>query len=300
MVKEEITRDIPNVSEEALKDLDDAGIVRIGAIIKPGDILVGKITPKGETQLSPEEKLLKAIFGDKAGDVKDTSLRVSSSVRGTVIDAKVYTREGVELDSRSKEIIEHETTLIRRDERIEIKAIQTSAIMKIADMLKGAQTTDKLVSEDGTEELLPKGADLTSEVLSQIPFELIGYLPLKAELEESLGEYFADVRNRINRVRTKANDEIANLHRGDELPPGVIKKVTVYVAIKRKLQPGDKMAGRHGNKGVISNVLPQEDMPFLADGTPVEIVLNPLGVPSRMNIGQLLELHLGWAGRGLG
>jgi DNA-directed RNA polymerase subunit beta len=298
--KEEITRDIPNVSEEALSDLDEAGIIRVGAIIKPGDILVGKITPKGETQLSPEEKLLKAIFGDKAGDVKDTSLRVPSSVRGTVIDAKVYTREGVELDARSKEIIDQETTLIRRDERIEIKAIQNSAIHQIAKLLKGAKTTDKLVSEDGSTELLPKGADVTVETLKDIPFELIGYLPLQPELEEKLSEYFADIRNRINRVRTKANDEIAMLHRGDELPPGVIKKVTVYVAIKRKLQPGDKMAGRHGNKGVISNVLPQEDMPYLADGTPVEIVLNPLGVPSRMNIGQLLELHLGWAGRGLG
>ena len=298
--KEEITRDIPNVSEEALKDLDEAGIIRVGAIIKPGDILVGKITPKGETQLSPEEKLLKAIFGDKAGDVKDTSLRVPSSVRGTVIDAKVYTREGVELDARSKEIIEHETSLIRRDERIEIKAIQTSSILKIAEMLKGSKTTDRLVSEDGSTELLPKDSEISSEALAKIPFELIGYIPLKPELEEKLSEYFADVRNRINRVRTKANEEIAMLHRGDELSPGVIKKVIVYVAIKRKLQPGDKMAGRHGNKGVISNVIPQEDMPFLADGTPVDIVLNPLGVPSRMNIGQLLELHLGWAGRGLG
>lgn len=298
--KEEITRDIPNVSEEALKDLDEAGIIRVGAIIKPGDILVGKITPKGETQLSPEEKLLKAIFGDKAGDVKDTSLRSPSHVRGTVIDAKVYTREGVELDARSKEIIDQETTLIRRDERIEIKAIQTTAIQKIAKMLKGVKTTDKLVSEDGTTELMPKGAEVTVDALEKVPFELIGYLPLEASLEEKLGEYFADVRNRVNRVRTKANEEIAKLHRGDELMPGVIKKVIVYVAIKRKLQPGDKMAGRHGNKGVISMVLPQEDMPYLADGTPVEIVLNPLGVPSRMNIGQLLELHLGWAGRGLG
>ncbi len=297
--KEEITRDIPNVSEEALKDLDESGIIRVGAIIKPGDVLVGKITPKGESQLSPEEKLLKAIFGDKAGDVKDTSLRVPSSVRGTVIDAKVYSREGVELDSRAKEIIDTETTLIRRDERIEVKAIQVSAIQKIAAMLKGAKTTDKLISEDGSTELLAKGVEVTAEVLHSIPFELIGYLPLEASLEEKIGEYFADVRNRINRVRSKANDEIAKLYRGDELPAGVIKKVTVYIAIKRKLQPGDKMAGRHGNKGVISNVLPAEDMPFLADGTPVDIVLNPLGVPSRMNIGQLLELHLGWAGRGL-
>ena len=298
--KEEITRDIPNVSEEALKDLDEAGVIRVGAIIKPGDILVGKITPKGETQLSPEEKLLKAIFGDKAGDVKDTSLRVPSSVRGTVINANVFTREGVELDARSKAIIEKETTLIRRDEAIEIKALQRSAIKRIAKMLKGVAIEDKLISEDGSSELLAKGTSITEEVLYNVPFELIGYLPLKPEQEETLSEYFADIRNRINKVRSKANEEITKLHKGDELPPGVIKKVVVYVAIKRKLQAGDKMAGRHGNKGVISRVLPMEDMPFMADGTPMEIVLNPLGVPSRMNIGQLFELHLGWAGRGLG
>ena len=298
--KEEITRDIPNVSEEALKDLDEAGIIRVGAVIKPGDILVGKITPKGETQLSPEEKLLKAIFGDKAGDVKDTSLRANSHCKGTVIDAHVFTREGVELDSRSKAIIENQTNLIRRDEAIEIKAIQSSAIKSIAQMLNGAKTIDTLVSEDGSTELLGKGSEITVDALANVPFELIGYLPLEAELEDKLTEYFADVRNRINLVRQKSNDEIAKLHKGDELLPGVIKKVIVYVAIKRKLQAGDKMAGRHGNKGVISRVLPKEDMPYLADGTPVEIVLNPLGVPSRMNIGQLLELHLGWAGRGLG
>lgn len=298
--KEEITRDIPNINEESLKDLDEAGVIRIGATVKPGDILVGKITPKGETQLSPEEKLLKAIFGDKAGDVKDTSQRVPSSIRGTVIDAKVYSREGVELDARSKAIIEEKTTLIRRDEQIEVKAISNSAIRNIAKILNGASITDKLVSEDGQTELLPKGTSITEDVLKKIPFELIGYLPLSMELEEKLGEFFADVRNRINRVRTKANEEVAKLHRGDELPPGVIKKVVVYVAIKRKLQPGDKMAGRHGNKGVISNVIPIEDMPYLTNGTPVDIVLNPLGVPSRMNIGQLLELHLGWAGKGLG
>jgi DNA-directed RNA polymerase subunit beta len=298
--KEEITRDIPNVSEEALKDLDEAGIIRVGAVIKSGDILVGKITPKGETQLSPEEKLLKAIFGDKAGDVKDTSLRVNSHVRGTVINAHVFTREGVELDSRSKAIIESETNLVRRDESIEIKAIQSSAIKSIAKMLNGAKTIDTLVSEDGSTELLAKGAEITADSLANVPFELIGYLPLEADLEDKLTEYFADIRNRINLVRQKSNDAIAKLHKGDELLPGVIKKVIVYVAIKRKLQAGDKMAGRHGNKGVISRVLPKEDMPYLADGTPVEIVLNPLGVPSRMNIGQLLELHLGWAGRGLG
>ncbi len=298
--KEEITRDLPSISEESLKELDEAGIIRIGAIVNPSDILVGKITPKGETLLSPEEKLLKAIFGDKAGDVKDTSLRVPSSVRGTVIDAKIYCREGIEHDSRLKDITDYETTLIRRDERIEIKAIQKSSLIKITQMLKGAKITDKLVSEDGSKELLPKGQEITLEVLKSIPFELIGYLPMIISLEEKLSEYFADVRNRINKVRQRANDEVALLHQGDELPPGVIKKIIVYVAIKRKLQAGDKMAGRHGNKGVISNVIAQEDMPYLADGTPVDIVLNPLGVPSRMNIGQLLELHLGWAGRGLG
>ena len=298
--KEEITCDIPNVSEEALKDLDESGIIRVGAIIKQGDILVGKITPKGETQLSPEEKLLKAIFGDKAGDVKDSSSRVPSSVFGTVIDAKVYTREGVELDARSKAIIEKETILIRRDEKIEIKAIQNSSLKKISQMLKGSKTTDVLLSEDGSMELLSKGIELNESTLKAIPFELVGYLPLEASLEEKVSEYFADVRNRINRVRTQASEEISKLHRGDELFPGVIKKVVVYVAIKRKLQSGDKMAGRHGNKGVISNVLPMENMPYLANGEPVDIVLNPLGVPSRMNIGQLLELHLGWAGRQLG
>jgi DNA-directed RNA polymerase subunit beta len=298
--KEEVTRDIPNISEEALKDLDEAGIIRVGAIIKPGDILVGKITPKGETQLSPEEKLLKAIFGDKAGDVKDTSLRAPSSVRGTVIDAHVFSREGLELDARSKAIIEKETEIIRRDEKIEVNAIKRSAIKKIVRLLDGQKTVDALVSEDGSTELISKGSSITEETLLNIPFELIGFIPLAAEFEEKLSEFFADIRNEVNLVRTRANEEIAKLHKGDELPPGVIKKVMVYIAIKRKLQAGDKMAGRHGNKGVISRVLPVEDMPYLADGSPVEIVLNPLGVPSRMNIGQLLELHLGWAGRGLG
>ena len=298
--KEEITRDIPNISEEALKDLDEAGIIRIGAMVKPGDVLVGKITPKGETQLSPEEKLLKAIFGDKAGDVKDTSLRVPSSVRGTVIDAHVFTREGVELDSRSKLIIERETAVLRRDERIEIGAIQKASIKKIGKLLDGQKTSDKLISEDGSTELLAKGTDITEVVLNSLPFDLIGFLPLKSEFEEKLSDLFADIRNEINQVRLRTNEEINKLHKGDELLPGVIKKVVIYVAIKRKLQAGDKMAGRHGNKGVISRVLPVEDMPYLANGEPLEIVLNPLGVPSRMNIGQLFELHLGWAGRGLG
>jgi len=298
--KEEITRDIPNINEEYLKDLDDSGIIRVGAIVRPGDILVGKITPKGETQLSPEEKLLKAIFGDKAGDVKDTSLRVPSSVTGTVIEVRVYTREGATLCPRAKQIIEDEVFSIKRDEQIELEAIKNTALLKIVQMFEGVKTVDKLISEDGSKELLPKGATLNFEILKKIPFELIGYIPLDLSDEEKLNDYFGEVRNRINRVKTKSNEEIARLYKGDELLPGVIQKVVVYVAIKRKLQSGDKMAGRHGNKGVISNVLPQEDMPFLADGTPIDLVLNPLGVPSRMNIGQLFELHLGWAGRGLG
>ena len=231
---------------------------------------------------------------------KDTSLRVPSSVQGTVIDVKVYMREGSEIDLRSKSIVDQETALIRRDESIEIKAIQNSSIPYVAEMLEGCKTTDVLISEDGSEEILSKGTKITKEVLESIPFDLIGYIPLKPEIEEKLNEYFADIRNRINLVRTRANEEISLLHGGDELAPGVIKKVIVYVAIKRKMQPGDKISGRHGNKGVVSNVLPVENMPYLADGSPVDIVLNPLGVPSRMIIGQLLELHLGWAGRGLG
>ncbi|MBL7715524.1 MAG: DNA-directed RNA polymerase subunit beta [Bdellovibrionales bacterium] len=298
--KEEITRDIPNVGEEALKDLDLSGIIRIGAEVKPGDILVGKVTPKGETQLSPEEKLLRAIFGEKAGDVRDTSLRVPSGVQGIVINAQVFAREGTEPDERSKSILEEQISKIRRDERIEVDAIRQSAFNKIAKVLDGAQTTGKLLSEDGSEELLKKGEKLEKAVLEKIPFDLLGFIPVKDSLEEEVTQVMKTAKEKIEAVRYVFKEKTDKLKRGDELAPGVIKMVKVQIAIKRRLQVGDKMAGRHGNKGVISRIVPMEDMPYMANGSPVDMVLNPLGVPSRMNIGQLLEVTLGWAAHGIG
>ncbi len=298
--KEDITRDIPNVGEEALKDLDESGIIRIGAEVKPGDILVGKVTPKGETQLSPEEKLLRAIFGEKAGDVRDTSLRAPSGVYGTIINAQVFSREGTELDERSKQILEEQVAKIRRDEKIEIDAIKRSTYERVAAALSGAATTGKLLSEDGSEEVLAKGQKLDLAALENVPFDLLGFIPVKSDLEQEITALVKSARNRIESVRFVFREKTEKLKRGDELAPGVIKMVKVQIAIKRKLQVGDKMAGRHGNKGVISRIMPMEDMPFTADGRPVDMVLNPLGVPSRMNIGQLLELTLGWAAKGLG
>ena len=298
--KEEITRDIPNVGEEALKDLDTSGIIRIGAEVKPGDILVGKVTPKGETQLSPEEKLLRAIFGEKAGDVRDTSLRVPSGVQGIVINAQVFAREGTEPDERTKQILEEQISKIRRDEKIETDAIRQSAFNKIAKILDGAATTGKLLSEDGSEELLKKGQKLDHDTLGAIPFDLLGFIPVKDDLEQEVTTIMKMAKEKIEAVRYVFKEKTDKLKRGDELAPGVIKMVKVQIAIKRRLQVGDKMAGRHGNKGVISRILPMEDMPFMANGTPVDMVLNPLGVPSRMNIGQLLEVTLGWAAHGIG
>jgi len=298
--KEEITRDIPNVGEEALKDLDQSGIIRIGAEVKPGDILVGKVTPKGETQLSPEEKLLRAIFGEKAGDVRDTSLRVPSGVQGIVINAQVFAREGTEPDERTKAILEEQIAKIRRDERIETDAIRQSAFNKIAKALDGTTTTGKLLSEDGSEELLKKRQKLEKEMLVDIPFDLLGFIPVKDDLEQEVTTIMKTAKEKIEAVRFVFKEKTDKLKRGDELAPGVIKMVKVQIAIKRKLQVGDKMAGRHGNKGVISRILPMEDMPFMANGTSVDMVLNPLGVPSRMNIGQLLEVTLGWAAHGIG
>ncbi len=298
--KEEITRDIPNVGEEALKDLDQSGIIRIGAEVKPGDILVGKVTPKGETQLSPEEKLLRAIFGEKAGDVRDTSLRVPSGVQGIVINAQVFAREGTEPDERTKQILEDQISKIRRDEKIETDAIRQSAFNKIAKILDGAMTTGKLLSEDGSEELLKKGQKLDRETLAAVPFDLVGFIPVKEDLESEVTSVVRTAKEKIEAVRFVFKEKTDKLKRGDELAPGVIKMVKVQIAIKRRLQVGDKMAGRHGNKGVISRILPMEDMPFMANGTPVDMVLNPLGVPSRMNIGQLLEVTLGWAAYGIG
>jgi len=298
--KEEISRDIANVGEEALKDLDTSGIIRIGAEVKPGSILVGKVTPKGETQLSPEEKLLRAIFGEKAGDVRDTSLRVPSGVYGTVIDAQVYSREGSDRDERLASIIEDKRRKLEKDLAVEQNVIKNNAIEKLRSILTGKKTTGVLLNEDGSQKLLSKGQDITSADLETIPFELLQYIPLEQELEFQVTKILDGSRNQLEAVKLVFNEKIDRLKKGDELPPGVIKMVKVYVAIKRKLQVGDKFAGRHGNKGVVSKVLPAEDMPYLADGTPVDMVLNPLGVPSRMNIGQILEVHLGWAAHNLG
>lgn len=298
--KEEITRDIANVGEEALRDLDSSGIIRIGAEVAPGNILVGKVTPKGETQLSPEEKLLRAIFGEKAGDVRDTSLRVPSGVSGTVIDAQVYSREGIEKDERLQEIIAEKKKKLAKDLDVEQNVIKNNALDKLKDLLVGKKTTGVLVSEDGSKKLLEKDQTLESDDLESVPFELLNYIPLETELEYQVTKIIDSARNQLDAVKMVFNEKIDRLNRGDELPPGVIKMVKVYVAIKRKLQVGDKFAGRHGNKGVVSKIMAEEDMPYLADGTPVDMVLNPLGVPSRMNIGQILEVHLGWAAHHLG
>jgi DNA-directed RNA polymerase subunit beta len=295
--KEEVTRDIPNVGEEALKDLDESGIVRIGAEVKPGDILVGKITPKGETQLSPEEKLLRAIFGEKAGDVRDSSLRVPPGVSGIVINARVFSRKGTEKDERSREIEDHERIRFERMRDEEIKILRDSFYRQIKKQLLGTTTVGKLVDDKG-KVLLQKGAVIDEETLETVPRKYWTELPLEGA--EEIAQKVRELEEIVTLREEHFRDKIDRLTKGDELPPGVIKMVKVYIAIKRKLQVGDKMAGRHGNKGVISRILPEEDMPYLQDGTPVDIVLNPLGVPSRMNVGQILETHLGWGARVLG
>jgi len=297
---EEITRDIPNVGDEALKDLDESGIIRIGAEVKPGDILVGKITPKGETQLSPEEKLLRAIFGEKAGEVRDTSLRVPPGVEGTVINARVFSRKGIQKDDRSRAIEDEEVTRLRKDQQDEIRIIRESSQRKVLRLLEG-KTTSARLTDDARKVLLNKGVEVTADVLAQIPSNYWGDIKVGEErVEDDLSRLVEGMQEQIDLIKMVFNEKIERLKSGDELPPGVIKMVKVFVAIKRKLQVGDKMAGRHGNKGVLSRILPEEDMPYLADGMPVDIVLNPLGVPSRMNVGQILETHLGWAARELG
>ncbi|HJK95046.1 MAG TPA: DNA-directed RNA polymerase subunit beta, partial [Polyangiaceae bacterium LLY-WYZ-15_(1-7)] len=296
--KEEITRDIPNVGEEALKDLDESGIVRIGAEVSSGDILVGKITPKGETQLSPEEKLLRAIFGEKAGDVRDTSLRVPPGVTGIVIDARVFARKGTDKDERAKQIEDAERAKFEKDMADEIKIVRESAYARVRKLLLGRETTAKLVDDKG-KVLLAKGVEITEELLDPIIRKYWGDIEVDSG-KEKIDAILAQLEEQQAAIETLFQEKIDKLGKGDELPPGVIKMVKVYLAIKRKLQVGDKMAGRHGNKGVVSRILPEEDLPFLPDGTPVDIVLNPLGVPSRMNVGQILEVHLGWAGWLLG
>jgi DNA-directed RNA polymerase subunit beta len=299
--KEDITRDIPNVGEEALRDLDEAGIVRIGAEVNQDDILVGKITPKGETQLSPEERLLRAIFGEKAGDVRDTSLRVPPGVRGTIIGAQVFSRRGVEKDERAKALEEAEIERLRKDQEDEIRIIRKSAFNRVRELVVGKQAANRVADERKEIEWLAAGATITDDVLSQIPDRRWREIQVTdARVQENIDRVFHHVEEQAMVIKAVFDEKIARLKKGDELPPGVFKMVKVYLAIKRKLSVGDKMAGRHGNKGVISRILPEEDMPYMPDGTPVDIVLNPLGVPSRMNIGQILETHLGWAAHGLG
>jgi len=294
---EEITRDIPNVGEEALKDLDESGIIRIGAEVRPGDILVGKITPKGETQLSPEEKLLRAIFGEKAGEVRDTSLKVPTGVEGTVINARVFSRKGVSKDERSRLIEEEEAAKLKKDQADEVRIVRDATLRKVKKLLVGRTTAARL-SDESRKVLLQKGHEITLEDLDEIPASLWGEIKIDDEsVEDEVAKLVEAMSEQTTLIKMAFQEKMDRLRAGDELPPGVIKMVKVFVAIKRKLQVGDKMAGRHGNKGVLSRILPEEDMPYLEDGQPVDIVLNPLGVPSRMNVGQILETHLGWAAR---
>ena len=297
--KEDITRDIPNVGEEALKDLDESGIIRLGAEVGPGDILVGKITPKGETQLSPEEKLLRAIFGEKAGDVKDTSLRVPPGVQGIVIDAKIFSRRGVAKDDRSRSIEDSEIVALEKERDEKLGVIKEVARTQFEKILVGQKCYSSL--KKGKKVLISKGSQIDSDTLAKIPLAQLEGIVLKSpQLTEQVHDILERYRNQCEICRDSFERHVSRYEKGDDLPPGVIKMVKVYVAMKRKLSVGDKMAGRHGNKGVVSRILPQEDLPYFENGIPVDMVLNPLGVPSRMNVGQVLEIHLGWAAKGLG
>jgi len=293
--KEEITRDIPNIGEEALKNLDESGIVRIGAEVKPGDILVGKITPKSETQLSPEEKLLRAIFGEKAGEVRDSSMKLPPGVEGTVISAQVFSRKGTDKDERTLAIEKREIARLEQDNRDEVKILRDAAVSEIRELLVGKTTTARLV-DDKRAQLIAKGTEITAELIDSIPFEYLRDVQIGDEsVQEVLNRIVVRSGQLINNKRAVLAEKIKRLKEGDELAPGVIKMVKVFIASKRKLQVGDKLAGRHGNKGVLSRVVAEEDMPHMADGSTVDVVLNPLGVPSRMNVGQILETHLGMA-----
>jgi DNA-directed RNA polymerase subunit beta len=292
--QEEITADIPNVGESALAKLDEAGIVFIGAEVTTGDILVGKVTPKGETQLTPEEKLLRAIFGEKASDVKDTSLRVPSGMDGTVIDVRVFTRDGVDKDSRAKQIEAAELARIKKDLNDQLRILAEDLYQRVERMLIGKVAT-------GGPGGLTAGTLISKDYLSELAQERWFEISLQADQFNAELERIAEQLNQLRKDFDRKFEEKRNkITQGDDLAPGVLKMVKVYLAVKRRIQPGDKMAGRHGNKGVISMIVPQEDMPYVADGTPVDIVLNPLGVPSRMNVGQVLETHLGWASKELG
>jgi DNA-directed RNA polymerase subunit beta len=299
--KEEITRDIPNVSEESLRNLDESGVVRIGAEIKPGDTMVGKVTPKGETQLSPEEKLLRAIFGEKAGDVKDTSLRVPPGVEGVVIDAKVFSRKGVEKDERTLTIEEMEIRRLERDRDDEINCLKKAIKNGIAEILRQEKAISDVVGKKG-EVLCAEGGMISLTLLEKMALSDIKRIDYsnREKLQGEVDLLFERFEKQVDVVNERYDARINRLKKGDDLPPGVIKMVKVYIATKRKLAVGDKMAGRHGNKGVVSRILPEEDMPYFEDGTTLDVVLNPLGVPSRMNVGQVLEVHLGRAAKMLG
>ncbi len=299
--KEEITRDIPNIGEEGLRNLDDSGIIRIGAEVRSGDMLVGKVTPKGETMLSPEEKLLRAIFGEKAGDVKDSSLRVPPGIEGVVIDAKVFSRRGVDKDERALMIEEMEVERINRDMEAELDSLKKGVRKALAALLEG-RTAKSDVKDAKGKVILKLGKQLSTKVINQVPFAELHALDFaeKAKYEDEISAIFTRHANQANLVRNRYQGIAERMEKGDDLPPGVVKMVKIYVATKRKLAVGDKMAGRHGNKGVVSRLLPEEDMPFFANGTTVDLVLNPLGVPSRMNVGQVLECHLGYAAKKLG
>jgi len=297
--KEEITRDIPNVGEEALKDLDESGIIHLGAEVKPGDILVGKITPKGETQLSPEEKLLRAIFGEKAGDVKDTSLRVPPGVQGIIIDAKVFSRRGIEKDDRTRLIEDEEIATLEKDRDDELEVVADVVRSQLAELLVGKKIFAAL--KKGKKTLLANGAKIDAGTLEKVPIvQLEGIVLKDPKVTQQVHEILERYRDQCELCRLAFEQQVGRYEKGDDLPPGVIKMVKVYVAVKRKLSVGDKMAGRHGNKGVVSRILPIEDLPYFENGQPVDMVLNPLGVPSRMNVGQILEIHLGRAAKGLG
>jgi DNA-directed RNA polymerase subunit beta len=300
---EEITRDIPNISESFLKNLDESGIIRIGATVKPGDILVGKVTPKGETQLTPEEKLLRAIFGEKAGDVKDASLYCPPGIEGTIVDAKVFSRKGAELDERSKLILSEQEARLNRNLDDEKRILNDERAKRLERLLEGKQLLADLHDEKTNKRLIAKETPLTGDALEKVKGRDIKRMKLSskdARLNELVDEIEEMTSRQIAVLEKITEEKVAKLRKGDELPPGVIKLVKIYIAMKRKLSVGDKMAGRHGNKGVISRIVPEEDMPYLPDGQPVEIILNPLGVPSRMNVGQVLETHLGWAAAKLG
>jgi DNA-directed RNA polymerase subunit beta len=299
--KEEITRDIPNVGEEALKNLDEGGIIRIGAEVRPGDILVGKVTPKGETQLTPEEKLLRAIFGEKAGDVKDTSLTVPPGVEGIVVDVKIFSRKGSDKTEHAKVFESDDIGRLQRDHQDELRIIDDEKNKKMRKFLSGKVISRDIVDPETGDVILKRKRKLNPEVLKKIADDYLRDILLSdPEDQEKLLEMERMAKEQMEILQEIYDKRMGRLKGGDELPPGVIKLVKVYIAMKRKVSVGDKVAGRHGNKGVVARILREEDMPYLPDGTPVEVVLNPLGVPSRMNVGQILETHLGWAAKALG